>query len=628
MPVLPAVIAPIVVQADERAAKGSMAWPMPHKMLVVAALRTKMTRRVSERVRALRSQRQWSARELAEVCAREGMPSLNRSTIAKIESGARKWVTADEIAVLARALGVAPESLMSQGAGPTAGRPQENVPPVFVPDEPERDLPLTQTDIDALMREFARVFNTRDRALALLQSVRFPRGLVPDWDHGSDPLRFWALIFDELGNGAVNAPYRRLLAAARTVYAQNDVFTDLERRYREAVEWPDGTPQAPAPQSAAEAAQACHLVAWIGSDEERSKLEGWLTEQGLEPRLEWSTISSLSYRVTQPDPRVLNRLMRSRPDFPWAVVPPGTPDYVLRFLHAEGPDGQSFRFSDVPSATPVASVADELVGQHTEGMPGAGGQPTVVDHVGAGGPRRMNPDSTLGDEGVTEGDRLRVAFEPRAGGGFNPFYPIAPPNSPFADEDRGGTVSTQPPGMRLAERKPHPFLTVVQLSVANASAVLELHLGYYVCYWRAQIRPDDFIRAIQERDGQSDVALSLVWDSGEVEQRRAAEVIDLAAGRVALLYSRSALIRFTGQDHSWVWQPGPLDVAETPPAGQGTAYVVQASTANHAANFHAASEFLSASAVDGMRLARSTHLLKGYLDRWLGDSRAEGTARG
>jgi hypothetical protein len=59
-------------------------------------------------------------------------------------------------------------------------------------------------------------------------------------------------------------------------------------------------------------------------------------------------------------------------------------------------------------------VASELVGQYTEGLPGAGDHPTVVDHVGAGGPRRMNPESTLGDEGVTEGDRLRVGFERRA----------------------------------------------------------------------------------------------------------------------------------------------------------------------------------------------------------------------
>jgi ubiquitin-protein ligase len=87
---------------------------------------------------------------------------------------------------------------------------------------------------------------------------------------------------------------------------------------------------------------------------------------------------------------------------------------VLRFLHVEGPDGRSFRFNDVPSATPVGSVASELVEQYTEGPPGADDQPTVVDLVGAGGARRMNPENTLGDEGVSEGDRLRVGFERRA----------------------------------------------------------------------------------------------------------------------------------------------------------------------------------------------------------------------
>jgi transcriptional regulator with XRE-family HTH domain len=72
-----------------------------------------VARNVAERIRAARTARRWSAQRLAAECASGGMPSLTRSTIAKIESGVRQSITADELVVLARALEVSPESLMS-----------------------------------------------------------------------------------------------------------------------------------------------------------------------------------------------------------------------------------------------------------------------------------------------------------------------------------------------------------------------------------------------------------------------------------------------------------------------------------------------------------------------------------
>jgi len=70
------------------------------------------TRQIADRVRDLRSQRRWSARQLAEECDRAGSKSLTRGTIAKIESGVRKYVTADELAVLAQVLQVSPTDLL------------------------------------------------------------------------------------------------------------------------------------------------------------------------------------------------------------------------------------------------------------------------------------------------------------------------------------------------------------------------------------------------------------------------------------------------------------------------------------------------------------------------------------
>jgi transcriptional regulator with XRE-family HTH domain len=67
---------------------------------------------IGERVRSLRRQRGWTAQRLAEECARAGQPSLTRGTLAKIESGVRKSVTAEELIVLAGSLGVPVSDLL------------------------------------------------------------------------------------------------------------------------------------------------------------------------------------------------------------------------------------------------------------------------------------------------------------------------------------------------------------------------------------------------------------------------------------------------------------------------------------------------------------------------------------
>jgi ubiquitin-protein ligase len=274
----------------------------------------------------------------------------------------------------------------------------------------ERDIPLTVEDLRLLESTLANIYNTEERATAFLGQIRYPREMVPNWRDGSAAIEYWQLIFAELDRGVMTAPYRRLLAGALHVYASHSRLADLQHRYMEA-EQASGqrtAQQIPAPAPP----ETCHLVAWLNAAE-RTALEGWLTEHGLDPRAEWITSTSVSFRVNQADPEAVWRVISDRSDINWTVVAPGVPDYVLRFMSVQGPDGRSFRFNDVPSATRVESVASELVDQYSEGLPGDE-QPTVVEHVGPAGPRRMNPESTLAQEGITEGARLRVAFERRA----------------------------------------------------------------------------------------------------------------------------------------------------------------------------------------------------------------------
>jgi transcriptional regulator with XRE-family HTH domain len=70
---------------------------------------------LGERVKQLRTERQWTAKHLADVCAANGAPELTAPVIANIETGRRdqdgrrrRQVTIDEVLVLAFALDVPP----------------------------------------------------------------------------------------------------------------------------------------------------------------------------------------------------------------------------------------------------------------------------------------------------------------------------------------------------------------------------------------------------------------------------------------------------------------------------------------------------------------------------------------
>jgi transcriptional regulator with XRE-family HTH domain len=127
---------------------------------------------VASRVRTLRQRRGWSAQQLADACAEAGMPSLTRSTIAKLESGARKGVSAEEAAVLSEALGMPLSELMgttysaaAKGLAPT--NPFQ-VPgwPLMRPLEPWREPSHREYYVD--VGGSTRAFETFTRSMTTL----------------------------------------------------------------------------------------------------------------------------------------------------------------------------------------------------------------------------------------------------------------------------------------------------------------------------------------------------------------------------------------------------------------------------------------------------------------------------
>lgn len=284
-----------------------------------------------------------------------------------------------------------------------------------------RDIQITFEDRDLLQDQFASLFDANDRAVAFLRQVRFPTRLIPTW---TDAFQFWNTIFVELERGAMPTPFRRLLSAALRLYGSNDTLNGIARAYGiptagEATE-PGPAPDTGQDQQPEESDDAAyHLIVRITSEAERAEVEGWLREHGMDPQPMWYTLTAVSYRLNEREISPIHTLLRTRSDLGWTLVPPGDPDHLIRRLWMHGPDGRTFRLSDIPVQSTIGSITSEVLEQYPEDTPGAD-RPTVTDRVGPDGQgRRMNPDNTLHQEDVGEDDHLRFAFQ-RTAAAVNP----------------------------------------------------------------------------------------------------------------------------------------------------------------------------------------------------------------
>ncbi|QXJ20203.1 hypothetical protein AGRA3207_000875 [Actinomadura graeca] len=297
---------------------------------------------------------------------------------------------------------------------------------------------MTGQDRAYFLEALAEIYSTASRADRILDTIDFPARLRPSFT--GSPEQAWNDIFREIVNGVVHAGFRRLLENSLRVYGSNAAFLALSERYLQPPAAPEPEPAA-APRPGAPAAHpaanevagstagstagavpgatsppgppACHVIFRADTEDERAALREWLERADLAPVEVWSTPSSLSFRVSSGDPGEIRRLL-DRTAFGWTVVPPGAPDYLLRQIYVDGPDGRRFRIVDAPAQQTVGNIAAEVVGAYGPNFPGAK-RPTVVDRVDSDGSgRRVDPERTLHDAGVRDGDRLRVGFQATA----------------------------------------------------------------------------------------------------------------------------------------------------------------------------------------------------------------------
>jgi len=305
--------------------------------------------------------------------------------------------------------------------------------------DPERDPSLPQQDIRFTLadrRDFhtqlAAVFADQRAVEAILRSTTFSRGRIPAFA-GSSAEEVWGEILLQLELGAIHAGNFQLLSAVIRPYPGNAVFRRLADTYlrpvAEQVEpaspavpaasdvseaaAPSTAPEAPAAAVAPVDQPTCHVIVRASTEETREQATRVLQKFGLEPREEYSTAHAVSYRVNSASTERVRTLLAST-DLGWTVVAPELRDYLLHRLYIEGPDGRQFRITDAPAQQTVANLAAEVVDQYGSDFPDAS-RPTVVDRVAEDGQgHRLDPNATLDDAQVRDGDRMRVGFQARA----------------------------------------------------------------------------------------------------------------------------------------------------------------------------------------------------------------------
>jgi ubiquitin-protein ligase len=297
--------------------------------------------------------------------------------------------------------------------------------------QPPADIQLSPEERDDLLIACADLFDDQRPTERILGRIGFPVGRRPSWtDTTAEDV--WAEIFRDLDRGILECPYRRLIAAALRSYGANPVLLDLARRHGLAAS--NDEPSSPRPEAPAVAGNGPRIedsaengdagpdsgyrvIIRANSEADRSEAGQLLTGCGLNPTESWSTGTAVSFQLGVPpssDPSQIRRAL-DETGLGWTLVRPGQPDYLFHRLFVYGPDGRLFRITDAPAQQTFRNVAQEVVSEEYPAQGDEAQRPVVIDHNQSGQGHRVDPDATLHDAGVQEGDELRVAFQATAG---------------------------------------------------------------------------------------------------------------------------------------------------------------------------------------------------------------------
>ncbi|MEV1073928.1 effector-associated domain EAD1-containing protein [Micromonospora parva] len=295
--------------------------------------------------------------------------------------------------------------------------------------------------IDAL----GRVFNQEATAHALLEDVGYPVQHGPIWAAQANPVGYWRQVVTELENGRVAGRGLEALAeAAQRQYPGNPVFLvaieppeDLDPPRR--VDPPAGAATPPqrgapaAPHAAEPEPRTWPTILFTGSERYDAFMRLIRERLGPEPRLLYAAATETAVYV--PDGQragamvaeleTLARQIDPEADIQVRFEEFGFQPYLIQTLNIVGPDQQVFIAENVPATTPVRDIPHAVLGEYAadarEDRFGRNRR-MMVDRVEAGvdgrPPRttRLEPEHTLHEAGVEEGDQLQVQADSIAGG--------------------------------------------------------------------------------------------------------------------------------------------------------------------------------------------------------------------
>lgn len=280
-------------------------------------------------------------------------------------------------------------------------------------------MPISYQDVinEGILDELAAVFQNPVNAGVLLAAIGFPRTRIPNFPEGGDALNFWTRVCELINNGVFEGGFDALIEAAAKRYPYNPVFA----RYR--------TPEVEVPP---QGAVSILVMGWSDPQDLINTARTLAQQQGMNPdtvNLGFANIEGVLLSLTDwtPDQALSlakalaeNSANTANPARTTVSTSPFT-DYLISRLLIEGPDQARFEIGNIRASTKVGDIARGVIGtQYDPGMFGSGttgaGRNAVVDHVNKDGTNeRCDPDKTLHESNIRDGDTLHVSPESTAG---------------------------------------------------------------------------------------------------------------------------------------------------------------------------------------------------------------------
>lgn len=291
-----------------------------------------------------------------------------------------------------------------------------------------------------ILDELVTVIQDEANARILLEVIDYPRAGRPTFPTNTNTYNYWMDIGQQIAGGVlpIGNDLQQLVDAAAERYPSNPIFQQYRSQTEQVQQQSEqetgkahSTPKTQdAPTQRDRSPQYVHILVrgWedveslIDSTRNLSNeygrppdtiqlgfanaegvllsLEGWTVEQA------WSLANGL--RTNPPTSGQPIEATAAASTFQ---------DYLLSRLYVEGPDQSRFEINDIRASTPIRDVAQGVIleAYDSKAFPG-GGRKTVVDRVNPdGSTQRLDPNKSLHESGIKEGETLQVSPESTAG---------------------------------------------------------------------------------------------------------------------------------------------------------------------------------------------------------------------